>query len=314
METIHATTPEAFPQIVEMLQDKEQEESRIGGTREEWMVAITSDNPRERWLTRPGFNPAFSLQECFAWYNGLNPGHVERYNSNMERYVQDDGRMLGSAYGRYMRRLPHDQIQRVVEMLRENPDTRRAIINIHNASFEEYDSNDVACTIYLQPIIRDNKLHMTANLRSQDVLLGYTYDTHGFQWIQELLAGRLGVDVGTYTHIMNSCHYYTNFEDKVIDAKENYQSYELPDCRTATVNTEMHLLSVGLSYAREGLFPAEQIEELNDFYTEWLALMTAYEARRFHDDYKLFTKAVDHITIEAFRDSLNVGEKLEVHR
>lgn len=257
-------------------------------------------------MFRPRFNLAFALQERFAFWRGLNPGHVERYNSNMEQFIQDDGKMRGSAYGRYLRHLPHDQIARVVDMLSENPETRRAVMNIHNAVFEDYDCNDVACTIYLHPMLRDGELWMFANLRSQDMLFGYPYDTQAFQWIQEVLAGILGVDVGEFVYHINSMHYYTDREEQVVESVDQSSVYEEPDCRLepAEFGLAIEFLADGLEVARRGRLPLEELEqlyELSDYYASWLALMTAYEQYRFHDDEQAAADFTDEIAVSPWQ-------------
>lgn len=306
--TFYGTTSQVYPEIVDHLHDCNVKESRAGDTREDLVVKVVSKNPRERMLFRPKANWAFGLQEAFAYWNGRNPGHVQRYNSKMEDFMYD-GELHGSAYGRYMRQLPHDQIKRVIHQLRENPDTRRALINIHNAYVEDYDRGDVACTIYLQFLIRDGDLHAIANLRSQDMLWGYPYDVHAFQWIQEVLAGILDVGLGTYTHIMNSCHYYTDFEDRVLDSADAATWTESSDIRLdqKTLKDVMVHLDSGLASARDGYIPNIEIsylQERSQYYADWLRTMTAYEQYRFHSGDWDFTDQVETAPFAAWLQTL----------
>lgn len=299
MLRLEKSTPEAYPEIIDHLSELDSQGSRIGGTREELGVVVQSDDPRERMLYRPNYNLAFALQERAAFWLGQNPGHVERYNSNMERYVQDDGKMRGSAYGRYLRHLPHDQIERAIRMLDESPETRRAVMNIHNANFEDYDCNDVACTIYLQPMIRDDELHMFANLRSQDMLWGYPYDTQAFQWIQEMMAARLDVDLGSFTYYINSCHYYLDFEDVVLESREEYDvdrsEHSIPDRPEACMDELQRILYD----ARAGA--VVDPSSLPQPFQDWANVITAYEQHRFHDDDVQAEKVSDRIERPAWR-------------
>lgn len=312
----HKTTPHAYSDIIKVLEQRDVGKSRIGGMKEEQTVVVRSQNPRERMFMRENVNWAFGLQECWAYWMGLNPGHVERYNSNMERYVQEDGEMLGSAYGRYLRHLPHDQIQRVIEQLRESPGTRRGTINIHNAKYEDYDSNDVACTMYLHFLLRNGQLNCIASLRSQDMLWGYPYDTQAFQWIQEVIAGILDVELGWYEHRMNSCHYYTDFEDQILEQQilreKSPQIYELPDCRlneSDVQGVELEM-SQGLERARHGEIPRDEmrvLDTISHFYSDWLRTITAYEQHRFHENPGDSAEIRESIGIEAFRKWLRLS-------
>lgn len=287
MHTYECTTTEAFPKIVEMLQSQPVQKSRAGDTKEHLSVTVQSQNPRDRLFLRDGYNVAFQLQEAIAYWTGQNPGHVERYNPKMKQYMTN-GKLEGSAYGRYLRHKPHDQISRVIDQLRENSETRQAVVNFHQAGVERYSGPDVACTVYLQFMIRNGQLHCFTSMRSQDMHWGYPYDVHNFQWIQEVLAGILDVKLGTYTHQMNSCHYYTEREDQVREAVETMEPIRFPDIRLDDNELAfvMRHLFDGLQSARNGRMPTdhiEQIEEESGFYADWLRFMTVYEQRRFHD-------------------------------
>lgn len=315
MQLVKLSTPDAYSHIVKQLKKRAPVQSRSGETRENTGVIVRSNNPRRRWLMRPNINWAFGLQESFAYWNGLNPGHVHRYNSNMEQfmYKKDDDekkKLHGSAYGRYLRQIPHDQIDRVIKQLRANKQTRQAVINIHQSDVEDYDRGDVACTVYLNFLVRDGRLHMFATMRSQDMLYGYPYDTQAFQWLQEVLAGILDLKLGFYEHRMDSCHYYTRKQEHIDKTISEHEIYELPDMRLeeSELATVMDHLDSGLSVARQGLLPyveIEYIENRHEVYADWLRLMTAYEQYRFydHDDADAHArKLANDIDTEAFRE------------
>lgn len=291
MFSIENSTPAAYPQIIDRLNESDGQASRFGGTKEELTVIVRSQNPRLRWMFRPNINWAFGLQESFAYWRGKNPGHVQRYNSKMEDFMyqnedEEEPKLHGSAYGRYLRHIPHDQVSRALAQLKENEDTRRAVINIHQAGIEDYGKGDVACTVYLQFIARDGELNCIACLRSQDMLWGYPYDTQAFQWIQEMMAGVLGLDLGFYEHRMNSCHYYTDREEEVLTSAEECTYRELPDCRLREYDVQevMQTLDRGLRKARSGEIPQFVMSDLPEFYEDWLRFMTVYEQARLHDN------------------------------
>lgn len=291
---IEATTPEAWGELVELLMGEPERESRAGDMRELRTVTVRSDDPRERWLVRDGdWNLAFQLQEMFAYWMGLNPGHVERYG-NMDRWLDDDGRLPGSAYGDRMRHSAgHDQLGRAEAQIRDSPGTRRAVVQVHQAAEEDWDSNDVSCTSHLHFLARDGELHCKASLRSQDVFWGYCYDAANNQWLQEALAGRLGLELGEYHHVMDSAHLYTRFEDgRASAAVGESRAGSTPDMRLEkNLHDEvMEELDRGLARARSGSIPSDCIRSLEtygpagDVYADWLRVMTAYEKSRFHGE------------------------------
>lgn len=304
MRTFEGPIPKVYRELVREVSNEAPMESRYGDTKEILGVTIRSQNPRHRMMFRPNINWAFGMQEAFAYWNGRNPGHVERYNTRMEEFMYD-GELHGSAYGRYLRDIPHDQISRVIDQLSENEDTRRAVINIHQAGVEDYDKGDVACTVYLHLIVRDGQLNMIACLRSQDLLWGLPYDQQAFQWIQEALAGILDLELGWYEHRMNSCHYYLDREDEVMTSADQCSGITLPDCRTdrRSLSVVMSNLDEGLSRARDNQIPIGQMMSLethSSFYADWLAMMTAYEQARFHDEPEKAHQLMEKIDTNAF--------------
>jgi thymidylate synthase len=308
MHVFECTTSNAFPVIVKTLSEKDAQHSRNGDTRERLGVAIQSQDPRERLFFRENYNLAFQLQEAIAYWAGQNPGHVERYNSTMTQFMTD-GELKGSAYGRYLRRVPHDQIDRVVQQLVDNQTTRRAVIAFHQPHVENYDGPDVACTLTMQLVIRDDSLHAFTSMRSQDMYWGYPYDVHNFQWLQEVLAGILGVELGSYTHYMNNCHYYVEREPMVLDAARDMDPVSLPDIRLPRdeLDAVMFYLTHGLARARDGLVPWSEIDALHAyeaFYADWLRYMTAYEQRRFHDNEETAIDIANDIAFTAFKDQV----------
>jgi len=289
MTEIDATTPEAYGEVVERLSGEPVRGSRGGDMRELLGVTIRSPDPRERHLFRGKYNLAFQLQEHWAYWAGANPGHVQRYNSNMRTWIDETGEMPGSAYGDRLRNTAgHDQIERAVSQIRENPDTRRALMAVHQPAVEDYDSNDVACTAHLQAFARDGELHMHAAVRSQDMFWGYPYDAANNQYIQETMAGLLGLDVGEYVHTMGSCHYYTEYEDDALAAAENGEAVSVPDHRLCEHDHDMvwEALTDGCEKTREGLDPARQVNELDGlsaYHADWLRVVAAYELHRHHE-------------------------------
>lgn len=64
-------------------------------------------------------------------------------------------------------------------------------------------------------MIRNNRLNLIVNMRSNDIFKGLTFDVFQFTLLQELMAAELGVELGTYTHIDNNLHVYENDIPKI---------------------------------------------------------------------------------------------------
>ena len=83
------------------------------------------------------------------------------------------------------------------------------------------ESKDINCTVCLQFFIRNNKLHMTTYMRSNDLWMGFPYDVFQFTNMQVLMSMELGVELGTYTHISGSLHLYKRNLVKVDEHCDN---------------------------------------------------------------------------------------------
>ena len=106
----------------------------------------------------------------------------------------------------YHERYAH-QVPFIVNELKRNPYSRRAIMNIRN--FEVDSANDdPACLQSIQYFIRDGALHCKILFRSNDLPEAFFYNAFALIRLMERIASELGVSVGTYTHRANSMHCY----------------------------------------------------------------------------------------------------------
>jgi len=100
-----------------------------------------------------------------------------------------------------------NQIDFVIEELKRNPSSRRAVIVIRDVSIDA-PSSDPACLQHIQYFIRDDKLHCKILFRSNDACKATFMNAFALIMMQKYIADQLGVEVGTYTHRANSFHCY----------------------------------------------------------------------------------------------------------
>lgn len=155
-------------------------------------------------------NFAFGVIEKLEYLTGqTDPDRLVYYNSNFENYRSEYGIFDGA----YPERLGY-WYRHIYNLLKADPDTRQAVMTIYGVQ-DRHKSKDIPCTLSFQFLIREGKLNMIANMRSNDVLWGLPYDTAGFCFIQEALAACLGVEVGTYELHAGSLHIYTEREEQL---------------------------------------------------------------------------------------------------
>lgn len=181
-------------------------------------VVTTYAYPMERVLFQPerDANPVFHLMEAIwmlAGRNGL--AFLEPFNSGFKRYAEDDGGVHG-AYGWRWRggSITHkDQILYVIDLLRRDNDTRRAVIQMWDADMDLGENKrDLPCntTIYFNVEPR-GALDMTVCCRSNDILWGaYGANAVHMSILHEVVARGAGLDIGTYYQFSNNYHAYTD--------------------------------------------------------------------------------------------------------
>lgn len=188
-------------------------------TREVIPGVFQIENPLSRILTiKPRkMNIFYAMIETLWYLNGDDSvDRLTPYNKEMARF-SDDGKTLRGAYGARLiqknQELNKSQFGLVYDKLKQDPSSRQAMAIIWDPWRDHQPTKDVPCTVAFAFTIRDEKLNMTTIMRSNDIVLGTTYDVFAFTIFQEFLARKLGVGLGTYTHIANSFHIYSNHYD-----------------------------------------------------------------------------------------------------
>jgi len=129
-----------------------------------------------------------------------------------KRMADSDGN-VNSNYGWQWKR--NDQLDMVIRLLKDNPKTRQAAISIYDAKEWLAYEHDTPCTYAVQFTILKGKLNMAVVMRSNDLWYGFCNDQYCFSKLQNLVADKVGVEVGTYYHYAHNLHLYNNIIDKI---------------------------------------------------------------------------------------------------
>lgn len=183
-----------------------------GPNRELRGVTLQLTNPRARLSRSESRGKVFSALGELLWYvSGSNAtDQITHYISHYSRY--DEGGIVFGAYGPRLRG-DTDQLATVVNLLRERPSTRRAVVQLFDGADLLEPHEDVPCTCTLQFLNREAGLDLIVYMRSNDVFIGLPHDVFCFSMIQELVARSIAVDVGQYIHVAGSLHLYDNNAD-----------------------------------------------------------------------------------------------------
>ena len=176
-------------------------------------VFVTMLDPTERVLFDPirDANPFFHVMEFIWMMAGSNDVNwIEKFNSNYRRYA--DGDIVHGAYGhRWQQHFNMvNQITGVIDVLRRDNSTRRAVLGMWDPSVDLVPHNDLPCNTHIY--FRNDKefgLNMTVCNRSNDILWGMLgANIVHMTYLHELIAYGAGMELGHYQVFSNNAHIY----------------------------------------------------------------------------------------------------------
>ena len=165
------------------------------------------------------------------WIWQKKSNNVNDLNSHIwDQWAGEDG-TIGKAYGYQMARKYDfktkqgmqnlDQVDYVLNLLKNDPSSRRIMTNIFN--FEDLkDMNLEPCAYGTQWLVKEGKLHLILNQRSQDMLAANGWNTMQYAALLCMFAQCAGLEVGTLTHNIGDCHIYDRHVpliEKLIEAE-----------------------------------------------------------------------------------------------
>lgn len=148
-----------------------------------------------------------------AWYmmkdNDIE--YISQFSSFWKRITNPNSNEINSNYGSL---LFGDQLKWVIDTLLKDPNSRQAIAFLNRPQFQFEGNKDFVCTMYLNFWVRDNKLNMKVQMRSNDVFYGLTYDAPFFAFVLHHMAHELNshwhcyLAPGTIYHSADNIHFY----------------------------------------------------------------------------------------------------------
>ena len=186
----------------------------FAGTRALFNVGFTLMEPLENRIENKERNWNLRYAEAeWRWYSSGDPNIRklgEMYGKIppiWERMADKHGN-VNSNYGWQM--LRNDQLNKVVQMLDKNPETRQATISIYDGKEIDKYATDTPCTYAIQFTILNDKLNMCVTMRSNDLWYGFCNDQYCFSELQRYVAMRIDREVGEYYHFAHNLHLYNN--------------------------------------------------------------------------------------------------------
>jgi thymidylate synthase len=132
----------------------------------------------------------------------------------------DENGELGPVYGAQWRHWDApdgttiDQISRVVEQIKTNPDSRRLLVSAWNVARIE-EMRLPPCHCLFQFYVADGKLSCQLYQRSADLFLGVPFNIASYSLLTMMIAQVTNLGIGEFVHTFGDVHIYVNHLDQV---------------------------------------------------------------------------------------------------
>jgi thymidylate synthase len=144
-----------------------------------------------------------------------NIKYLQEHNVRIWNEWADENGDLGPVYGKQWRSWEGangetiDQISNVVNLLKNNPDSRRILVNAWNVG-ELSEMALTPCHCMFQFYVADGKLSCQLYQRSADLFLGVPFNIASYALLTLMLAQVCGLQPGEFVHTFGDAHIYTN--------------------------------------------------------------------------------------------------------
>lgn len=224
-------------------------------------MAIKSIMTELKWFLRGETNIRYLVRNgCNIWngdayktYQRACMYELDRDELTMEEFVnkiktdESFARVwgeLGPVYGKQWRRVEKkhgssptykvDQIKNLIELIKENPDSRRLMVNSWNPS--ELDEMVLPpCHYGFQCYVNDGKLSLMWNQRSVDTFLGLPFNIASYGMILLLLCEETNLEPGELIGNLGDTHLYLNHLEQAEEQRLR-KSFQLPTVELSNVD------------------------------------------------------------------------------
>jgi len=224
-------------------------------------MAIKSIMTELKWFLKGDTNIRYLVQNgCNIWngdayktYQRACMYELDRDELTMEEFVnkiktdESFARVwgeLGPVYGKQWRRIEKrhgssptykiDQIKNLIELIKENPDSRRLMVNSWNPS--ELDEMVLPpCHYGFQCYVNDGKLSLMWNQRSVDTFLGLPFNIASYGMLLLLLCEETNLEPGELIGNLGDTHLYNNHLEQAEEQRIR-KSFQLPSVKVSNVD------------------------------------------------------------------------------
>ena len=195
-----------------------------------------------------------------AWYlhRDTDISYINKFSNFWKGITNQGTNQINSNYGALV--INNEQIGWVVDSLLADNNSRQAIMFFNQPKFQFKGNKDFVCTMYANFFIRDNKLNMKIQMRSNDVFYGLTFDAPFFSFLMQSVYLILkkddkykSLELGDYYHFADNLHFYERHFElaekiKQEDLKENSSSLILKQSLVDYKDGNVFLTDAGIEF------------------------------------------------------------------
>jgi thymidylate synthase len=186
----------------------------FAGTKAKFNVSFTLQDVSNKTVTTPQrkFNEDYAEYE-WNWYlkGDRDASEIAERAKIWKQMMVDGTTEVNSNYGYFWNK--NYQLSRVVQELKTNKETRRAIVVHYDINELDRYKHDTPCNDVLNFYIKDDKLHLTVFARSIDLVYGFCNDQYTFAKLMEMVAFQLDIPVGEMHWMVTNLHIYPRHYD-----------------------------------------------------------------------------------------------------
>lgn len=156
------------------------------------------------------------IYELLWFLNGdTNVRYLQEHGVRIWNEWADENGELGPIYGHQWRSWPDykggtiDQIQNVINLLKNSPDSRRMIVSAWNVA-EVENMALPPCHTMFQFYVANGHLSLQLYQRSADTFLGVPFNIASYALLLQMMAQVTGFKVGEFIHTTGDTHLYKN--------------------------------------------------------------------------------------------------------
>jgi len=224
-------------------------------------MAIKSIMTELKWFLKGDTNIKYLVDNgCNIWNGDAYKTYERTYNYELEdapltqkefvEKIKTDNSFskvwgeLGPVYGKQWRRIGKrygssptyivDQIKNLIELIKENPNSRRLLVNSWNPA--ELDEMVLPpCHYSFQCYVNDGKLSLMWNQRSVDTFLGLPFNIASYGMLLLLLCEETNLEPGELIGNLGDTHLYLNHLEQAKEQRLR-DSFQLPTVKLSNVD------------------------------------------------------------------------------